>query len=172
MVAFCRFSYTVRLCRGGKGRYEGHRGKQEPRPSAQGSDGYCVVVPGVTVWVASLSLCLVGGGDPLTFLSLRQSTNLRDGGDCVILLQEKNIKREAPEYQKKMRGRHKKASNKERFLQHAVSWCPEVNVEGGGVPFRCLMDSGSNVGTLTESFFRHPLCGEHEICTEPLIGLK
>lgn len=49
---------------------------------------------------------------------------------------------------------------KERFLERAVGRCPEVNIHIGGVPVRCLLDTGSNVSTLTESFFREHLHGE------------
>lgn len=49
---------------------------------------------------------------------------------------------------------------KERFLEHAVGKCPEVDVRIDGVPVRCLLDTGSNVSTLTESFFRENLHGE------------
>lgn len=49
---------------------------------------------------------------------------------------------------------------KERFLERAVGRCPEVDICIGGVPVRCLLDTGSNVSTLTESFFRENLHGE------------
>lgn len=49
---------------------------------------------------------------------------------------------------------------KERFLERAVGKCPEVDIHIGGVPVRCLLDTGSNVSTLTESFFRENLHGE------------
>lgn len=64
-----------------------------------------------------------------------------------------------------MRGKSKGSQDiltKERFLQHAVGKCPEVDIQIGGVPLRCLLDTGSNVSTLTENFFRDHLHGEDE----------
>ncbi len=49
---------------------------------------------------------------------------------------------------------------KERFLERAVGKCPEVEIHAGGVAIRCLLDTGSNVSTLTESFFKEHLHGE------------
>ncbi len=49
---------------------------------------------------------------------------------------------------------------KEHFLERAVGKCPEVDIHIGGVPVRCLLDTGSNLSTLTESFFRENLHGE------------
>lgn len=49
---------------------------------------------------------------------------------------------------------------KERFLERAVGKCPEVEIHIGGVAVRCLLDTGSNVSTLTESFFKEHLHGE------------
>lgn len=51
---------------------------------------------------------------------------------------------------------------KERFLERAVGKCPEVDICIGGVPVRCLIDTGSNVSTLAESFFREHLHGEDQ----------
>lgn len=62
-----------------------------------------------------------------------------------------------------MRGKSEGSKNHlttERFLEHAMGKCPEVDVEGGGVPLRCLIDTGSNMSTLTERFFRDHLHGE------------
>lgn len=64
-----------------------------------------------------------------------------------------------------MRGKSegsKEALTKEHFLEHAVGQCPEVDIQIGGVSLRCLLDTGSNVSTLTESFFRNHLQGEDE----------
>ncbi|KAK9519917.1 hypothetical protein VZT92_022616 [Zoarces viviparus] len=64
-----------------------------------------------------------------------------------------------------MRGKSKDSQDiltKERFLERAVGKCPEVDIQIGGVPLRCLLDTGSNVSTLTESFFRDHLDGEDE----------
>ncbi len=46
---------------------------------------------------------------------------------------------------------------KERFLEHAVGKCLEVDIYIGGVPVRCLLDTGSNASIQTESFFRENL---------------
>ncbi len=43
---------------------------------------------------------------------------------------------------------------KERFLERAVGQCPEVEISIGGKLVKCLLDTGSNVSTLAESFFR------------------
>lgn len=63
-----------------------------------------------------------------------------------------------------MRGRPEGSNSdpltKERFLERAVGTCPEVIIHIGGEPVRCLLDTGSNVSTLTESFFREHLHGE------------
>lgn len=64
-----------------------------------------------------------------------------------------------------MRGKSEGSLNtltKERFLKNAVGECPEVNIHIGGVPFKCLLDTGSNVSTMTESFFRDHLKGGDE----------
>jgi len=62
-----------------------------------------------------------------------------------------------------MRGKSegsKDTITKEHFLENAVGECPEVDIRIGDVPLRCLLDTGSNVSTLTESFFRDHLHGE------------
>ncbi len=63
-----------------------------------------------------------------------------------------------------MRGRPEGSNSdpltKERFIECAVGTCPEVIIHIGGEPVRCLLDTGSNVSTLTESFFREHLHGE------------
>ncbi|XP_051931175.1 uncharacterized protein LOC127607116 [Hippocampus zosterae] len=51
---------------------------------------------------------------------------------------------------------------RERFIERAVGKCPEVEIQIGGVPLRCILDSGSNVSTLTETFFRNRLNGTDE----------
>lgn len=64
-----------------------------------------------------------------------------------------------------MRGKPEGSKNtltKERFLEHAVGECPEVDIQIGGVPLKCLLDTGSNVSTLAESFFRDHLHGGEE----------
>lgn len=62
-----------------------------------------------------------------------------------------------------MRGKSEGSNNpptKRQFLEKAVGQCPEVSVKIGGVSFRCLLDTGSNVSTMTEDFFRNHLHGE------------
>lgn len=63
-----------------------------------------------------------------------------------------------------MRGKPEGSNNspltKERFLERAVGTCPEVTIYIGGEPVCCLLDTGSNVSTLAESFFREHLHGE------------
>lgn len=49
---------------------------------------------------------------------------------------------------------------KERFLECAVGKCPEVEISIGRITVRCLLDTGSNVSTLMESFFSEHLHGE------------
>lgn len=49
---------------------------------------------------------------------------------------------------------------KEQFLERAVGKCPEVEICIRGVAVRCLLDTGSNVSTLSESFFKKHLHGE------------
>lgn len=64
-----------------------------------------------------------------------------------------------------MRGKSEGSTDtltKERFLKNAVGECPEVDIQIGGVPLRCLLDTGSHVSTLTESFFRNHLHGGDE----------
>lgn len=51
---------------------------------------------------------------------------------------------------------------RERFLECAVGKCPEVEVEVGGVKARTLLDTGSQVSTISESFFRQHLLGRNE----------
>lgn len=49
---------------------------------------------------------------------------------------------------------------KEQFLERAVGKCPEVEIHISGVAVRCLLDTGSNVSTLSESFFKNHLHGK------------
>lgn len=64
-----------------------------------------------------------------------------------------------------MRGKTEGSPNaltKERFLRNAVGECPQIRIQIGGIPFQCLLDTGSNVSTMTESFFRDHLNGGDE----------
>lgn len=51
---------------------------------------------------------------------------------------------------------------KEHFLEHAVGEFPEVDYQIDEVSLRCLLDTGSHVSALTESFFRDYIQGEDE----------
>lgn len=62
----------------------------------------------------------------------------------------------------KPEGSNSNPLTKERFLERAVGTCPEVNICIDGEPAQCLLDTGSNVSTLTESFFREHLHGEDQ----------
>lgn len=64
-----------------------------------------------------------------------------------------------------MRGRTDssvKTLTKERFLRKAVGKCPQTRIQIDGIPFQGLFDTGSNVSTMTESFFRDHLKGGDE----------
>jgi len=53
-----------------------------------------------------------------------------------------------------------KDSDHDRLLQHAVGKCPVVDLKIGGVIVSCLLDTGSQVSTITEHFFKEHLAGE------------
>ena len=50
----------------------------------------------------------------------------------------------------------------DQLLQRAVGTCPMVEIRVGGVSVPCLLDTGSQVSTITEEFFRKHLGGEDE----------
>lgn len=50
----------------------------------------------------------------------------------------------------------------DQLLQRAVGTCPVVEIRVGGVSIPCLLDTGSQVSTITEEFFRKHLEGEDE----------
>ncbi|XP_028290920.1 uncharacterized protein LOC114454569 [Gouania willdenowi] len=52
--------------------------------------------------------------------------------------------------------------SRERFMERAVGKCREVAVKIGEVPVRCLLDTGSQVSTISESFFKQQLLGREE----------
>ena len=54
---------------------------------------------------------------------------------------------------------------RERFFDRAVGTCPEVEVEVGGVKAKTLLDTGSQVSTISEAFFQQNLLGENEDIT-------
>lgn len=45
-------------------------------------------------------------------------------------------------------------TSRDRFLERAVGTCPMVDLKIKGVPVSCLLDTGSQVSTITEEFFR------------------
>lgn len=51
-------------------------------------------------------------------------------------------------------------SNRDRLLRHAVGRCPVVDLKIGSVNVSCLLDTGSQVSTITEHFFKEHLAGE------------
>lgn len=56
-------------------------------------------------------------------------------------------------------------------MEYAVGECLEVDIQIGGVPLRCILGTGSNVSTQTESFFRkHLHRGDEDMhCTAKLL---
>ena len=40
------------------------------------------------------------------------------------------------------------------IIENAVGDCPEVKVSVGGVDVGCLIDTGAEVSTITESFYK------------------
>ena len=53
--------------------------------------------------------------------------------------------------------------SKSDVLQRAVGKCPEITVSIEGTPCLCLLDTGSEVSTVTESFFRDLLQGKPQL---------
>ncbi len=53
-------------------------------------------------------------------------------------------------------------SDRDRLLKHAVGKCPVVDLKIGGVDVSCLLDTGSQVSTITEHFFKEHLAGEEK----------
>ncbi len=53
-------------------------------------------------------------------------------------------------------------SDRDRLLKHAVGKCPVVDLKIGGVDVSCLLDTGSQVSTITEHFFKEHLVGEEK----------
>lgn len=52
-----------------------------------------------------------------------------------------------------------KDSDRDRLLKHAVGRCPVVDLKIGGVSVSCLLDTGSQVSTISEHFFKEHLAG-------------
>lgn len=74
-----------------------------------------------------------------------------------------------------MRGKSEGSANtltKERFLKNAVGECPEVYIQIGGVPLKCLLDTGSNVSTMTRVFSGTISKEGMKIYTAPRSGLN
>ena len=57
------------------------------------------------------------------------------------------------------------------IYERAVGKCPVVVVEMGGVQVNCLLDSGSEVSTITESFFKKHFQGKDLLCTSGWLTL-
>ncbi|KAK3700941.1 hypothetical protein QZH41_005652 [Actinostola sp. cb2023] len=57
------------------------------------------------------------------------------------------------------------------IYERAVGKCPAVVVEMGGVQVNCLLDSGSEVSTITESFFKKHFQGKDLLCTSGWLTL-
>lgn len=53
-------------------------------------------------------------------------------------------------------------SNQDELLKRAVGTCPQVDIKVLGVEVLCLLDTGSQVSTISESFFRQHLGGDDE----------
>ncbi len=53
-------------------------------------------------------------------------------------------------------------SSQEELLKRAVGTCPQVEIMVLGVEVSCLLDTGSQVSTISESFFRQHLGGDDE----------
>lgn len=49
------------------------------------------------------------------------------------------------------------------IIDNVVGSCPEVNVRLGGVQVSCLIDTGAEVSTITESFFKEHLSQGREV---------
>lgn len=49
------------------------------------------------------------------------------------------------------------------IIENAVGDCPEVNVRVGGVDVVCLIDTGAEVSTITESFYKEYLAQGREV---------
>ncbi len=50
-------------------------------------------------------------------------------------------------------------TSRDRFLERAVGTCPMVDLKIRGVLVSCLLDTGSQVSTITEAFFQEHLFG-------------
>ncbi|KAK3753252.1 hypothetical protein QZH41_004468 [Actinostola sp. cb2023] len=57
------------------------------------------------------------------------------------------------------------------IYERAVGKCPVVVVDMGGVQVNCLLDSGSEVSTITESFFKKHFQGKDLLCTSGWLTL-
>lgn len=50
----------------------------------------------------------------------------------------------------------------DQLLARAMGMCPVVEMRICGVFTCCLLDTGSQVSTIMEQFFRHHLCGKEQ----------
>lgn len=53
-------------------------------------------------------------------------------------------------------------TSRDRLLEHAVGKCPVANLKINGVSAACLLDTGCQVSTISERFFRDHLFGEYK----------
>ena len=49
------------------------------------------------------------------------------------------------------------------IIENAVGNCPEVKIKLGGVDVGCLIDTGAEVSTITESFYKEFLAQGREV---------
>ena len=52
---------------------------------------------------------------------------------------------------------------REQVIERAIGKCPVVNVKLGNTAASCLLDTGSQVSTITDEFFRKHLLGNEDI---------
>lgn len=55
------------------------------------------------------------------------------------------------------------SSTKPKILKNTVAKCPEIVITIEGVSVNCLIDTGSEVTTITESFFKNLLLAKPQL---------
>lgn len=100
-------------------------------------------------------ICLRWGGGTLSSTvhgtMWSASTEHSNGGPSIAASQAMQGKSESSK---------SRPLTKERFINHAIGTCPEVNIHIGGEPVHCLLDTGIYVSRLTRSF----QCAENNPC--------
>ena len=97
--------------------------------------------------------------------SIGRKSNVQNGTGkkvCWECGSENHFKADCPTWKEK-KTKKKEVSNQEndvrinngKFLEKAVGVCPETIIDIKGVKVRCLLDTGAEVSTMTESFFRN-----------------